>query len=194
MYDFFIGKFAEITPTHIVINCGGVGYIANISLNSYEEFKLLQEGKVYVHLSVSENNMSFFGFSKQEERTLFRALISVSGVGPSTARMILSSQTTNEIMNAIIQGNLALLKAIKGIGPKTAQRLLIELQDKMSKMNMEIIPTQTHTGFVQNHEALLALEALGFNKNQAAKAVSKIMEKQSDLSVEAIIKLALKIL
>ena len=136
MYDFFIGKFAEITPTHIVINCGGVGYIANISLNSYEEFKLLQEGKVYVHLSVSENNMSFFGFSKQEERTLFRALISVSGVGPSTARMILSSQTTNEIINAIIQGNLALLKAIKGIGPKTAQRLLIELQDKMSKMNM----------------------------------------------------------
>jgi Holliday junction DNA helicase RuvA len=195
MFEYLKGSFAEITPTHIVVDCGGVGYIANISLNTFEELKDKKEGKVFIHLSISENNQSLYGFSKESERGLFRALVSVSGVGPSTARMILSSQSTNDIIHAIIQGNLSLLKTIKGIGPKTAQRLIVELQDKLSKQNpLDMSNMNMSAALSLNNEALLALEALGFNKNQSAKAVGKVLESNPSVSVEDLIKQALKIL
>lgn len=195
MYEYLKGSFAAITPTHIIVDCNGVGYHVNISLNTYEALKNQKEGKVFIHYALSENSQSFYGFAKEDERLLFRALNSVSGVGPSTARMILSSQSTNEIINAIIQANLSLLKTIKGIGPKTAQRIIVELQDKLGKMNnMELGSSTMESSMMLNQEALLALEALGFNKNLAAKAIGKVLQSDPTISMENLIKNALRIL
>lgn len=179
----------------MVVDCGGVGYNVSISLNTFEALKDKKEGKVFIHFAVSENAQTLYGFANDAERVLFRALIGVSGVGPSTARMILSSQSTNDIINAIVSGNLALLNSIKGIGPKTAQRIVVELQDKLGKMNqMNITSSSIETSISLNQEALLALESLGFNKNVAAKAISKILQDNPQISVENLIKNALRIL
>lgn len=195
MFDYLKGHFANITPTHIVVDCGGVGYHLHISLNTYEVLKGLKEGKVFVHLAISENNHTLYGFANEDERVLFRSLTSVSGVGPSTARMILSSQSTNEIINAIIQGNITLLKSIKGIGPKTAQRIVVELQDKLGKMNaMNLVSIQSSGYSPMSEEATMALEALGFNKQLAAKAVAKLLQSEPEMSIESLIKNALRIL
>lgn len=195
MFEYLKGQYTEITPTYIVVDCNGVGYIAQISLSTYEKVKDSKEGTLFIHQSITENSHTLYGFYSIKERNLFRALTSVSGVGPSTARMVLSSQNTNDIFNAIIQGNLTLLKSIKGIGPKTAQRILIELQDKLGKMVQPeegntltpLIATDSHSA-----EAIRALEALGFNKNTASKAVAKVKQQEPNAHVESIIKLALK--
>jgi holliday junction DNA helicase RuvA len=194
MYEFLIGTFAQITPTHVIVNVGGVGYILNISLNTYESIKNLKEGKILVHFSISENNQSFYGFFDENERTLFRHLVSVSGVGPSTARMILSSQTSKELISAIIHGNISLLKSVKGIGPKTAQRIIVELQDKLGKMNTSEIASIPNTENIQTDQAIQALEALGFNKTQASKAIGTIFRANPTFQVEELIKHALRIL
>ncbi|MCK9482328.1 MAG: Holliday junction branch migration protein RuvA [Bacteroidia bacterium] len=195
MYEYLHGSFTLLTPTFMVVDCGGVGYNVSISLNTFEALKDKKEGKVFIHFAVSENAQTLYGFANDAERVLFRALIGVSGVGPSTARMILSSQSTNEIINAIVSGNLALLNSIKGIGPKTAQRIVVELQDKLGKMNqMNITSSSIETSISLNQEALLALESLGFNKNVAAKAISKILQDNPQISVENLIKNALRIL
>ncbi len=133
MYEFIKGRLTEKTPTYAVIETGGIGYLLNISLHTYSQLKEDENCKLLIHMVVREDAMLFFGFTTAEERDLFRHLISVSGVGPNTARMILSSIQPPEIIQAIVQGNAPLLQSIKGIGSKTAQRLIVELKDKLSK-------------------------------------------------------------
>ena len=195
MYDYFEGRLEEKNPAYAVIDVQGVGYFLNISLNTYT--KLPEEGhqcKLYAHLVVKEDAMVLYGFSESDERDLFRELITVSGVGAGTARMILSSLNPDEIAEAIVTGNAPQLQRIKGIGQKTAQRIIIDLKDRLSK---ELIPHQK-SGFVHNtkrEEALSGLIILGFQKMVAEKALNKVIEtKGTALSVEELIRNALKIL
>lgn len=194
MFEFLKGKVDSLTATHVVIDCQGVGYKANISLYTYEALKNLNEAKVLVHLSISENSQTLYGFKEESERYLFRQLISISGVGPATARVILSSQTTNEIIHAIIHGNISLLNSIKGIGPKTAQRIVVELQDKMGKLSTDQMIADIGISGQASEEAVLALEALGFAKNTATKVVARVLKSDPSLRVEQVIKQALKLL
>ena len=194
MYEFIKGRLAEKTPTYAVIETSGIGYFLNISLHTYTQLKEDENCKLYLHLVVREDAMLFFGFATLEERELFRHLISVSGVGPNTARMILSSIHPQEIIQAIVQGNASLLQSIKGIGSKTAQRLIVELKDKLSKdlITCEKLPDEYNT---KREEALSGLIILGFTKMVAEKALNKVIEKEgSALPVEQLIRHALKIL
>jgi len=195
MYDYFEGKLAEKNPAFTVIDVHGVGYYLNISLHTFS--KLPDEGQqfmLYTHLAVKEDALVLYGFADMEERELFRQLISVSGVGAGTARMILSSLNPDDVAEAIVTGNATQLQRIKGIGQKTAQRIIIDLKDKLSK---ELIPHEKG-GFVHNtkkEEALSGLIILGFQKMVAEKALNKVIEiKGSALSVEDLIRNALKIL
>jgi len=195
MYDYFEGRLEEKNPAYAVIDVHGVGYFLNISLNTYT--KLPEEDhqcKLYAHLAVKEDALVLYGFSESDERDLFRELITVSGVGAGTARMILSSLNPDEIAEAIVTGNAQQLQRIKGIGQKTAQRIIIDLKDRLSK---ELIPHQK-SGFVHNtkrEEALSGLIILGFQKMVAEKALNKVIEtKGTALSVEELIRNALKIL
>lgn len=195
MYDYFEGRLEEKNPTYAVIDLQGVGYFLNISLNTFT--KLPEEGhkcRLYAHLVVKEDALVLYGFSETDERDLFRELISVSGVGAGTARMILSSLNPDEIAEAIVTGNAPQLQRIKGIGQKTAQRIIIDLKDRLSK---DLIPHQK-SGFVHNtkrEEALSGLIILGFQKTVAEKALNKVIEARgSALSVEELIRNALKIL
>ncbi len=193
MYDYIQGSFAEITPATAIIDIQGVGYILNISLHTYSSINSLKQGKLYTHLIVREDEHTLFGFSTPEERHLFRNLISVSGVGPNTARMVLSSMPPNELVHAILTENVALIKAVKGIGPKTAQRLIIELKDKVTQIqfNDEISKKSPLNNNIYD-EALSALLALGFNKNQASEVIKKVLKDKPESTVENVIKLALK--
>jgi holliday junction DNA helicase RuvA len=195
MYDYFEGRLAEKNPAYAVIDVHGVAYFLNISLHTFP--KLPDEGnnfRLYVHLVVKEDALVLYGFVDTDERDLFRQLISVSGVGAGTARMILSSLNPDEIAEAIVTGNATQLQRIKGIGSKTAQRIIIDLKDKLSK---ELIPHEKG-GFVHNtkkEEALSGLIILGFQKMVAEKALNKVIEtKGLALSVEELIRNALKIL
>ena len=195
MYDYFEGRLEEKNPAYAVIDVQGVGYFLNISLNTYT--KLPEEDhqcKLYAHLVVKEDAFVLYGFAGSDERDLFRELISVSGVGAGTARIILSSLNPDEIAEAIVTGNAPLLQRIKGIGQKTAQRIIIDLKDRLSK---ELIPHEK-SGLVHNtkkEEALSGLIILGFQKMVAEKALNKVIEsKGSSLSVEELIRNALKIL
>jgi Holliday junction DNA helicase RuvA len=195
MYDYFEGRLAEKNPAFAVIDTHGTGYFLNISLNTFS--KLPDEGqqfRLYAHLVVKEDALVLFGFADSDERELFRELISVSGVGAGTARMILSSLNPDDLAEAIVTGNASLLQRIKGIGSKTAQRIIIDLKDKLSK---ELIPHEKG-GFVHNtkkEEALSGLIILGFQKMVAEKALNKVIEiKGTALSVEELIRNALKIL
>jgi Holliday junction DNA helicase RuvA len=195
MYDYLEGKLAEKNPAYAVIDVQGAGYFLNISLNTYT--RLPDEDhqcKLYAHLVVKEDAFVLYGFAGSDERDLFRELISVSGVGAGTARIILSSLNPDEIAEAIVTGNAPLLQRIKGIGQKTAQRIIIDLKDRLSK---ELIPHEK-SGLVHNtkkEEALSGLIILGFQKMVAEKALNKVIEsKGSSLSVEELIRNALKIL
>jgi Holliday junction DNA helicase RuvA len=194
MYDFIRGKLVEKNPAYAVLEAGGVGYLLNISLHTYS---LIQEDEhclLYAHLAVKEDAMVLFGFFEKEERELFRQLITVSGVGTNTARMILSSLTPDEVSQAIVRGDSALLQRIKGIGLKTAQRIIIDLKDKLYK---DLIPREK-LGLQHNtkkEEALSGLLILGFQKMMAEKALNKVIEVEGPaLSVEQLIRNALKIL
>lgn len=192
MYEYIDGKLAYKCPTYIVLEAGGIGYHINISLNTFSLVKDQERCKLYTWLHVKEDGHTMYGFAEEGERRLFLHLISVNGVGPNTGRMMLSSISPAEIEEAIIRGDVAQIKAIKGIGPKTAQRLIIELQDKLKKSGdgTLIAIRQDHTA---KEEAVSALVMLGFVKNSAEKAV-EVAVKGSDkiLSVEEIIKVALK--
>jgi len=131
MYDYLSGKVDRITPTEVVIDCGGVGYVMHISLNTFEVLKDKKEAKVYAHLIVREDSHTLYGFASTNERQMYVKLVGVNGVGPSTARMILSSMSVDDVVSAITNSNIPMLKSIKGIGPKAAQRLVVELQDKL---------------------------------------------------------------
>jgi Holliday junction DNA helicase RuvA len=194
MYEFIKGRLAEKTPTYAVIETGGIGYLLHISLHTYAQLKEDENCTLLIHMVVREDAMLFFGFATASERELFRHLISVSGVGPNTARMILSSVNPSEIVQAIAQGNTPLLQSIKGIGSKTAQRLIVELKDKLSK---DFIPIEKMAdGYnTKKEEALSGLIILGFSKIVAEKALNKVIEKEgSTLPVEQLIRHALKIL
>ncbi len=194
MYNYIKGKLVELNPTYAVVDANGIGYQLNISLHTYSRLKEDENCTLYTHLAVREDAMILFGFSETEERDLFLMLITVSGVGTNTARMILSSLSPDEVCQAIVQGNSAALQRIKGIGSKTAQRIIIDLKDKLSK---ELIPREK-LGFQHNtkkEEALSGLIILGFQKTMAEKALAKIIEAEgSALSVEQLIRHALKIL
>jgi Holliday junction DNA helicase RuvA len=194
MYEYIEGQLVERNPGYAVLEVQGIAYLLSISVHTYS--KLREEGKhrLYTHLVVREDALSLFGFADQEERELFRQLISVSGVGVNTARIILSSLSPAEVGQAIAEGDAPLLQRIKGIGAKTAQRIIIDLKDKVTR---ELVP-QEKLGFLHNtkkEEALSGLIILGFPKMVADKALSKIIEKEgSGLTVEELIKKALKIL
>ncbi|MCE4563105.1 Holliday junction branch migration protein RuvA [Maribellus sp. CM-23] len=191
MYEYIRGNIADISPANIVIEAGGLGYFINISLNSYSQLSGKKDTKLFLHQIVREDAHILYGFADLSERELFRNLISVNGVGASTAIMMLSSLTPDEIRSAVATENVAVLKAVKGIGAKTAQRIIIDLKDKLGKIaeSGQIFLATDNT--IRN-ESLSALVMLGFVKKDAEKVVSKILQEQPDATVESVIKQALK--
>jgi holliday junction DNA helicase RuvA len=184
------GKLLEKTPTHVVVDCGGVGYHINISLHSYAILPTTDFVKLFTHLQIKEDAHSLFGFVEKSEREIFRLLISVSGIGAGIARTMLSSLSPQQIINAIASGDVATIQAAKGIGNKTAQRTILDLKDKVLKLELSD-PMQTAQN-TNKDEALTALEVLGFVRKNAEKAVEKIIKDNPEATVEQIIKLALK--
>lgn len=186
------GKLVQKTPTHIVVEAAGVGYFVNISLNTYAQIAEEESILIYTYLNIREDAHVLFGFFDESERRLFTHLISVSGIGPNTARMMLSSISPQEIQEAIVRGDVALVQRIKGIGPKSAQRLILELQDKLKKEGSETLLSAPLNNTAKE-EALSALIMLGFAKTSAEKALDQIIRLEgSALSVEHLIKSALK--
>ena len=185
------GKLVEKNPTYVVVEATGIGYLLHVSLNTFSKIPDSESVFLYTHLSVKEDSHTLFGFIDKTEREIFRLLISVSGVGPSIARTMLSSMDTDEIQHAIASGNVALIQSVKGIGAKTAQRVLVDLKDKIQKTYAidEVSITESNTN---KNEALSALEVLGFNKKQSEKVIDKILLEDKALSVEVLIKKALK--
>lgn len=181
----------EKHPTHLVLECGGVGYFLNISLNTYSAIPDAENLKVYTHLQIREDAHTLFGFYTLAEREVFRLLISVSGVGSSTARTMLSSMTPAQVRDAIASEDVVAIKAVKGIGAKTAQRVILDLRDKVLKVYDldEVSPRPNNTN---KEEALSALEVLGFARKSAEKVVDAALRQDPSLSVEGIIKSALK--
>jgi Holliday junction DNA helicase RuvA len=191
MYEYIEGQIDEINPAQLVIDANGVGYAVHISLNTFSSLNGKKEARVFTHLIVREDAHLLYGFSSRSERELFRSLLSVNGVGAATALMMLSSLSPDEIVSAISTENVNLLKSVKGIGLKTAQRIIIDLKDKLSKVpatGQILIPSDNT---IQN-EALSALVMLGFSRKDAEKAVGGILTGMPDAAVETVIKQALK--
>ncbi|HUH18066.1 Holliday junction branch migration protein RuvA [Albibacterium sp.] len=191
MYDYLSGKLVYKGPTHVVLDVGGIGYHIVISLNTYEQIKADEHCKLYISFQVREDSHTLYGFYEEGERRLFLHLLSVSGIGANTARMILSSITPTEIQNAIIQGNVDLIQRIKGIGPKSAQRMILELQDKLRKEGPDTLINVPRNQTVLD-EALSALVMLGFVKIKAEKVLQSIYMADNTINVENLIKQALK--
>ncbi len=185
------GRLVEKSPTEVVVDCNGVGYLLHISLNTFSSLPSDENVVLFTHLSIREDAHTLFGFINKTEREIFKLLISVSGVGPSIARTMCSSMTSEEIQNSIASENVALIKSVKGIGIKTAQRVIVDLKDKILKTYDidELSFTKSNTN---KDEALSALEVLGFNKRQSEKIITSILKENPDATVEKIIKLALK--
>ncbi len=185
------GKLVEKTPTYVVVECNGVGYLAHISLNTFSNIPDDEAVFLYTYLSVKEDSNTLYGFASKIEREIFKLLISVSGVGPSIARTMSSSMTTEEIQQAIASSDVAKIQSVKGIGAKTAQRVIIDLKDKIVKTYGidEVLVSQSNTN---KEEALSALEVLGFNSKQSGRVIDRILKEDSTLSVEKLIKQALK--
>lgn len=185
------GKLTEKNPTDVVIDCNGVGYLLNISLHTYSQIPDNENLKLYTHFQVKEDAHTLYGFSTKTEREVFRLLISVSGIGASTARTMLSSLNPEQVKDAIAKEDVSTIQSVKGIGLKTAQRVIIDLKDKILKVH-QIDDSSVFTGNTNKDEALSALEVLGFVKKQADRVVSKIIAEDPQASVESIIKQALK--
>nr|WP_315153788.1 Holliday junction branch migration protein RuvA [uncultured Flavobacterium sp.] len=185
------GKLVEKSPTHIVIDCGGVGYYINISLHTYSLLPNTDFVKVFTHLQIKEDGHTLYGFIEKSEREIFRLLLSVSGIGASIARTMLSSLDPRQITNAIASGDVATIQTIKGIGNKTAQRVILDLKEKVVKLYDldELSVSQSNTN---KDEALSALEVLGFVRKTCEKIIEKIVLAEPDATVETIIKKALK--
>lgn len=192
MYAYLQGKFTFKNPAQIYVDVNGVGYEVNISLNTYAAIQNLADGKLYTYLQVKEDGHTLFGFFDKIEKEIFIQLISVSGIGAATARMMLSHMKPDEVGRAIIQNNVKLLESIKGIGKKTAERLVLELRDKVGKVTPDI-NTPVMTGNSLQQDALNALVALGISKPQAESALQKINNNQPNIdNLEELIKKALK--
>ena len=185
------GKLIEKNPTYLIVECNGVGYWLNISLNTSAQITDNESVFLYTHLLVKEDSHTLFGFKTKTEREIFRLLISVSGVGPSIARTMLSSMTTEEIQQAIGTGNVSIIQSVKGIGAKTAQRVIIDLKDKILK-SYTIDEDSLNQNNTTKDEALSALEVLGFTNKQSEKVLDKILMEDTSVSVEILIKKALK--
>lgn len=198
MIEFLNGNIAELTPTYAVIDCSGVGYIASISLNTFSAIQGRQKALLFIHEAIREDAYQLYGFATSDEREVFRLLTSVSGVGAASARIIVSAMSPAELQNAIMGGNVKSLKGIKGIGQKTAERIIVELKEKMAKLGVQPdgpTPVSPHSAASEvAEEALQALLTLGYNKAQAAKVVDKILADNPDLKVEGVVKAAFRML
>ncbi len=193
MYDYISGNITELTPAHLVIENGGTGYFVNISLSTYSALSGKKSSKVFLHQVIREDAHLLFGFADKDERELFRLLITVSGIGANTARVMLSSLSSDEIKKAIIQGNVTMLKGVKGIGLKSAERIIVDLKDKLGKLteSEEIFVAADNT---IREESLSALIMLGFPKNAAEKVINQLSAEGQITSVENMVKRALKML
>lgn len=191
MIDYIKGTVTRVTPTFLIIETGGIGYYINISLNTYTKLEGKTEFRILVHEVIREDAHQLFGFADKEERDIFRLLISVSGVGASTARMMISSLNPEEIEKAVIGSDVNTLKSVKGIGLKTAERIIVDLKDKVGKQSGtgEIFALADNT---RREEALSALVMLGFARGAVLKALDRIVREEKNLTVEEIIKRALK--
>lgn len=192
MIDYISGNVAELTPTNAVIDCGGVGYDINITLIDYPNIQAAGKAKLYVHESIREDAHILFGFLSKRSRELFQLLIGVSGVGPNTARLILSSMTVEQLESAIASGQDSALKAVKGIGGKTAQRIIVDLKDKIKASETTLL-TSTPAGESYD-DSVAALVMLGFTAQQSQKVLKKIFASEPSITTEKAIKQALKML
>ena len=185
------GRLVEKNPTYVVVDCAGVGYLLHVSLQTFSSLPTDENIRLFTHLSIREDAHTLYGFITKTEREVFKLLISVSGVGPSIARTMLSSMNSEEVQNAIASENVALIQSVKGIGAKTAQRVIVDLKDKILK-TFDIDEVSLNTSNTNKDEALSALEVLGYHRKQSEKIVNTILKEQPDASVENIIKSALK--
>ena len=192
MIAYLAGKYSFKSPAMIIVDVNGVGYEVNISLNTYSDIQSLSEGRVYTYLQVKEDSHTLYGFSELKEKQIFVLLISVSGVGAATARMMLSSMRPEEVERAILQGNAVVLEKVKGIGRKTAERLVLELRDKVNKQSPDINISSVKSNSVE-YDALDALVSLGIAKPVAEQSIKKIIQGEpTELGLEDLIKKALK--
>jgi Holliday junction DNA helicase RuvA len=191
MYAYIDGKLAFKSPAYVIIDAGGIGYQINISVNTYAKLGDAERCRLYTWLHVKEDAHTLYGFFDEGEKRLFVHLISVSGIGPNTARMMLSSISPEEIQTAIVKGDVSVIQRIKGIGPKSAQRLILELQDKLRKDGPDTLISVPSVQTAKD-EALSALVMLGFVRNAAEKVLDQEIKKQPDQNVEQLIKAALR--
>ena len=198
MIEYLKGTLAELGPALAVVECHGVGYGVNISLNTFSAIQGKQEVKLWISESIREDAYQLWGFGTKSERELFLLLLSVSGIGAATCRVILSSMTVGELASAISEGNVGMLKTVKGIGPKAAQRIIVELRDKIGSLGIDAASPSAPQSAPLNKEvmdeAVAALSMLGFSPAPAHKAVQKILTDEPEAPVERVIKLALKML
>lgn len=196
MYDYITGRTAELNPAFIVVDNNGIGFMINISLNTYNDVVKVQKDddvKLFVYEAIREDAHILFGFSTKHERELFLLLISVSGVGPNTARVILSTLTPSDLEQCIATGNVGMLKSVKGIGGKTAQRILVDLKDKIKVASDTLLDSNSANTAVYD-EALAALMMLGFSQQMSQKALKKLLKEDPSIGVELAIKKALKMM
>lgn len=193
MIDYLSGQLTEITPTSAIVECGGIGYEINISLIDFTSIQNEKNVKLYIHEAIREDAHLLYGFTSKRGRELFRLLIGVSGVGPNTARLILSAITVTDLEQTIASGNDSILKSVKGIGAKTAQRIIVDLKDKI-KVGESTLISMSPTSSESYDEALSALIMLGFTSQQSQKVLKKLFADTPSITVENAIKMALKML
>ncbi len=193
MIDFLRGRLFKKDPTHVVIDVGGVGYKVNISLSTFSEIKDKEDIQLLTYLHIKEDSHTLFGFNKESEKTMFLYLLSISGVGPSTALMIQSSLSASELKHAIASENVNIIKSVKGVGAKTAQRIILELKDKILKMEDLPLQEDLSSNNILKKEALSALTTLGINRLAAEKQVDLILKQSGEqVTLEELIKQVLK--
>ncbi len=192
MYEYLSGTLAEVAPTYAVVDVGGVGYYLNISLETYSAIEHAEQAKLYTHYIVREDVQLLYGFASKVERELFRLLISVSGVGGNTARMILSTYSPHELQGIITTGNAVLLKNVKGLGLKTSQKIIVELSGKLTALDADAAAGFAPVDSQQSEETLAALVMLGFGKAAAEKVVRQLVHESPQATVEELVRLALK--
>lgn len=192
MYEFITGRIAELTPAYAVVEAGGVGYYLNISLQTFSEVEKQREATFYVHFTVREDAQILYGFASRDEREVFRRLISVSGVGGNTARMVLSTYSPSELANIISSENAVLLKNVKGLGLKTAEKIIVELRDKMTGIAASAAGRDAAAGDASYREAAAALSMLGFSRAASDKVLRAVIKENPAAAVEEIIRLSLK--
>jgi Holliday junction DNA helicase RuvA len=192
MIAYINGKITFKSPAYIYMDIQGLGYHVNITLQTYSKIEQLNEVKLFTHLHIKEDSHTIYGFFEEDEKELFVQLLSVSGIGPNTARIILSSMTSEQVRSAILHENVQLFSKVKGIGPKTAKRIILDLKDKIIKGGKEIVLTDMVSNNTNYDAALQALVALGFQKSQAEKALNKVNSEHPEANLEEFVKLALK--